>query len=203
MARQVIVAIGREYGSGGHEIAEILAKNLGFQLYDRNILEDIANHINVPAEKLEKYDERKRKPFISRTVKGHSNSFEENLTAIQFKYLLKKAKSGESFVVVGRCAESILSDYNVISVFITGDKEEKLERIMRLYHLERFDAINKMKRHDFHRKQYHNEYSDCKWGDSRGYDLCINSSEIGVKNAADIIEKLVRCHIELQDKDTP
>lgn len=196
MAKQVIVAIGREYGSGGHEIAEKLAERLGLKLYDRNILEDIANHMNLPTEQLEKFEEKPRKPFLSRTVKGHSNSFEENLAEMQFKYLLKKAEEGESFVVVGRCAESILKDFNVIPIFVTGHKEEKVERVMKLYHLERFDAHNKIKRHDFHRKQYHNKYADCKWGDSRGYDLCINSSDIGVDNAVSVIEQFVRCCME-------
>lgn len=196
MAKQVIVAIGREYGSGGHEIAEKLAERLGLKLYDRNILEDIANHMNLPTEQLEKFEEKPRKPFLSRTVKGHSNSFEENLAEMQFKYLLKKAEEGESFVVVGRCAEFVLKDYNVIPIFVTGHKEEKIERIMRLYQLDRNEAISKMKRHDLHRKQYHNKYSERKWGDSRGYDLCINSSDIGVDNAVSVIEQFVRCYME-------
>ena len=87
MAEQIIITIGREFGSGGHEIAEKLSKLYGIKLYDRNILQNIAEAKNVDIANYEKYDEVPRKMMFSRTVKGLSNSMEENIAQMQFRYL--------------------------------------------------------------------------------------------------------------------
>lgn len=108
MAEQIIIAIGREFGSGGHEIAEKLSELYGIKLYDKNILQNIAEAKNVDVASYEKYDEVPKKMIFSRTVKGLSNSMEENIAQLQFRYLEDKANAGESFVVVGRCAETML-----------------------------------------------------------------------------------------------
>lgn len=177
MDKQVIIAISREYGSAGHEIAEKVARDLGLKLYDRNMLDDISKDKDIHVEYLEKYDEKPKKLFSSRRVGAYTNSIEEIIAEMQFDYLREKADTGESFVIVGRCAETVLKDRKgLISVFILGNYEVKLKRIMDKYHLSETDAATKIKRHDKHRKQYHNHYSDGKWGDSRLYDLCINST---------------------------
>ena len=99
---------------------------------------------------------------------------------MQFEFIRNKADSGESFVIVGRCAETVLKDHpGLISIFVVGDKEAKIERIQRVYNISREEAEIKRKRHDKSRKHYHNRHSDFKWGDSRNYDLCINSSKLG------------------------
>ncbi len=188
MAGQIIVAIGREFGSGGHAIAEKIAKELGIKMYDRNMLDEIAQEKNIKVEVLEKLDEQPKKLILSRRVGAYSNSFEEILADMQFEYIEKKADSGESFVVVGRCAESVLSGREeLISIFVLGDKSVKKERVKELYNLSDMEASSKMHRHDRKRKQYHNRHADNKWGDSRGYDICINSSRLGVDKTADIL----------------
>ena len=141
MEKQLIISIGREFGSGGHEIAEILAKHYGLNLYDKNLLQEIANEKSVEVKNLEKYDEVPRNLFMTRTVKGYSNSAEENLANMQFDYLRKKAESGESFVVVGRCSEDVLKKYpGTISIFILGDWESKVDRVVRIYGMNRDEA---------------------------------------------------------------
>lgn len=193
MDKQVIIAISREYGSAGHEIAEKVAKDLGLKLYDRNMLDDISKDKDIHVEYLEKYDEKPKKLFSSRRVGAYTNSIEEIIAEMQFDYLREKADTGESFVIVGRCAETVLKDRKgLISVFILGNYEVKLKRIMDKYHLSETDAATKIKRHDKHRKQYHNHYSDGKWGDSRLYDLCINSSHLGIDKTAIIIKDYIK-----------
>ena len=118
---------------------------------------------------------------------------EENLVKMQFEYLQKKADSGESFVVLGRCAETALKGREgLVSVFVLGDKEKKLVHVKDKYQLSDTEATLKMVRHDKKRKLYHNRYSDFKWGDSRGYDLCINSSRLGIEKTAAMIENYVK-----------
>lgn len=193
MEKQVMISISREFGSGGRRIAEKVAEDLGLPLYDRNLLDAIAKEKDVDAEHLQKFDEKPRNPILSRSVSGHSNSMEENLVKMQFEYLQKKADSGESFVVLGRCAETALKGREgLVSVFVLGDREEKLVHVKDKYQLSDTEATLKMVRHDKKRKLYHNRYSDFKWGDSRGYDLCINSSRLGIEKTAAMIESYIK-----------
>ena len=98
MKKQVIIALGREYGSGGHYVGEKISEYFGITYYDRRILEDIAEEKNVRIEYLEKYDEQKRNVLFSRSVKGYTNSIEEIVAEMQFEYLRKKAASGETTI---------------------------------------------------------------------------------------------------------
>ncbi len=197
MDKQVIISISREYGSGGHVIAEKIAKDLGVSLYDRNILDEIAREKETSVEQLEHLDEKPRNPLLSRRVRGFSNSMEENLAEMQFEYLENKADSGESFVVLGRCSETVLKDREgLVSIFIVGDREVKSARVMEKFSLSKEEADVKIFRHDRLRRQYHNRYSDFKWGDARKYDICINSSRLGLERTAEILEDYVIKKVE-------
>ena len=193
MNKQVIISINREYGSGGHEIAEKIANELGLKFYDRSMLDEVADEMDVKVELLEKYDEKPRNIMLSRRVGKYTNSMEEILAEIQFDFIRKKAEQGESFVIVGRCSEFVLKDYEgLISIFITGDRQHKMERIVNKYNLKESDALSKMDRHDRKRKQYHNRHTDTKWGDSRCYDLCINSSPLEVPGTVRVLENYIK-----------
>lgn len=190
---QTIISVSREFGSGGHVIAEKIAKDHGLKFYDRHILDEIANENNIQVEVLEKYDEKPRNAFLSRRVGAFSNSMEEILADMQFDYIRKKADSGESFVIVGRCSETVLSGHKgLISIFVTGDDLAKIDRIQKVYQLSQSDAIAKIRRHDKKRKQYHNRHSSFRWGDSRNYDVCINSSKLGLERTGAALENYIR-----------
>lgn len=196
MEKQIIISIGREYGSGGHYIAGMLAEKFGIPLYDHNLLDEIAAERNIKADELKQYDEVPKKTLLSRSVKGYSNSPEENVANLQFEYIKKLADKGKSFVVVGRCAEQVLKgNKNMISLFILGDREEKIRRICKVRSMNEAQAAAAMYRHDKHRKSYHNYYCEGKWGDSRCYELSINSSKLGIEGTADIIEAYIKMRI--------
>lgn len=197
MSEQVIISVGREFGSGGHEIAEKLSKRFNLTMYDVNLLREIAVERNIDAALLEKYDEIPKKRFISRNVRGYSNSPEENIANLQFEYLQKKAKEGKSFVVVGRCSEAILKEYKgLITMFILADKECKIDRIKRLRNISAAEAEAVINRHDKKRKEYHNYYCTGKWGDSRNYDISINSSKLGIDKTVDYLESYIKERIK-------
>ncbi len=201
MGKQFVVAVGREYGSGGHEIAEALAGRLGIGFYDRTILDKIAEDNNGEVEELRKYDEAPKNAFLSRRILGYSNSPEEVVANLQFEYIREKVSSGESFVVVGRCAEVVLKDFkNLVSIFVLGDVDDKIARIARLRDMTILEAKDTMTRHDKKRKAYHNYYSNIKWGDARGYDLCINSSKQSFEETVDILEDYVRMRTRYMDE---
>lgn len=192
MERQLIITVGREYGSGGHEIAKMLAEHYQLPLYDNNILKNIGSEKNLDIRELERYDENPKNPFLARTVRGYSNSPEENTAQMQFEYIRQKAAAGESFVILGRCAESVLKDNpNRISLFILGDMDQKILRIMERHELSREKAQQMIEQHDKKRKWYHNHYCTVKWGDSRNYDLSINSSRLGIEETARMIIRYI------------
>lgn len=203
MKKQVIIALGREYGSGGHYVGEKISEYFGITYYDRRILEDIAEEKNVRIEYLEKYDEQKRNVLFSRSVKGYTNSIEEIVAEMQFEYLRKKAASGESFVIVGRCADELFrGDERLVSIFVLGDKEDRIQRVSKRHDISLDEAAAKVARHDKSRKKYHNRHSEIKWGDSRGYDICINSTRLGIDKTAELLEQYIheRTGLEPQKK---
>lgn len=190
--KQVMISISREFGTYGHHIAAMVAEDLGINLYDRALLDEIAEEQGIDVKHLEKYDESPKLPIISRRVRGHSNSMEDALFHMQSEFLQKKATLGESFVVVGRCAETVLRGREgLITIFILGDELQKLQDVKKKFNLSDKEALKKMRRHDLKRKAYHNRHSAIKWGDSRGYDLCINDSKLGIEKTVELIERYI------------
>ena len=180
MSEQFIISIGREYGSGGKYIAKKLAEHYGIGYYDRNILASIAGDKHVDPESYYEFDEINHKSFFSRTVRGMSSSHHENIARLQFDFLRDKASKGESFVVVGRCSEHVLRGYKeLISVFVIGDKDAKIKYVMNAEGIDYSAAEDMCHMMDSNRKHYHNTYCTVKWGDSRAYDLSINSTPLG------------------------
>lgn len=188
MSRQLIISIGREFGSGGHEIAEMMAQKLNLELLDKDLLSRIADEKSVNVSELQKYDEVPRNVFFSRNVRGYSNSMEENIANMQFEYLRKKAQNGDSFIIVGRCAEYVLKDCPaLVSIFVLGDWDHKIDRITRLYGISPEEADRLITREDRKRKNYHNSYCKGKWGDSRNYDISVNSSRLGEEETSEVL----------------
>lgn len=193
MEKQLIISVGREFGSGGHVIAEALAKKFDIPLYDENLLEHVALEKGVSHEEMKRFDERPRYRLTARKVRGHSNSLQEHVANMQFDFLKRKAQEGKSFAVVGRCSETVLKGQNgLISIFVLGDPEAKQQRVMEVYHLSADEAKSRMEKEDLQRKYYHNYYCKGKWGDSRNYDLSINSSKLGIDKTVEILETYIR-----------
>ena len=146
---------------------------------------------------MKKYDEKARNPWLSRTVDGYSNSPEDTVAQMQFDYLKERAESGESFVVLGRCASYVLRDSDgLVKIFITGEKEAKIKRIASIEKLNYGEAQILVEKRNKMRRNYHNYYSKEKWGDSRHYDLIVNSSKIGIDNTVEVIDKYIKNIVE-------
>lgn len=189
MDKQLIISIGRQYGSAGREIGMKLAERLDIPLYDRNLFDEIGKIKNIDTNNLEKYDEVPRKFFFSRKVNGYSNSPEENVAELQFGLLKSKAADGDSFVVVGRCADELFRGMDgFVSIFILADMDEKIKRIMQLRGMDEKKAKATIERHDRKRRLYHDYFcKGGKWGDCKNYDVCINSSRLGIDGTVDFI----------------
>lgn len=199
MGKQMIISVGREFGSGGHIVAANLAKHFGLTLLDSNILSEIARKNNTSEESLRKYDESARNLLFSRSVNGFSNSPEEIIAQMQFDYIKEKADAGESFVVIGRCADYVLRDNpNLIKIFILGDMEARTARTAERENITPDKARVRIAQADKRRKYFHNTHSENKWGDSRSYDITVNSSKLGLDRATDLLIK----YIELRTSES-
>lgn len=192
--KQVIISLSREFGSGGRVIAKILAERFSLPLYDSNLLSEIAQNRRQDGSDWSKYDEKPKSKLFSRNVKGYSNSPEENIANIQFSYLKMKAEAGKSFIVLGRCSDEVLSQYkeHMVRIFILADMDKKAARVAEYENLSLDKAAKLVQKNNKKRKQYHNYYCETKWGDSRNYDLSINSSVLGMEKTADFIESFVK-----------
>ena len=134
----------------------------------------------------------KHNKLLYRTVKGMSSSPADNVALMQFNFLREKADKGESFVVVGRCSETILKDYEgLISIFILGDMEHKVARVARLYGKTDKEAERFIKEKDRKRKKYHDSHCNSKWSDSHNYDLSLNSSTLGVDGSVEFLSSYI------------
>ena len=198
MSGNLIITIGRQSGSGGKKIGEMLAEKLGVKCYDKELLAQAAKHSGLCEELFEKHDERPTSSFLyslvmdsysmGYTSTGYSDMpINHKIFLAQFDTIKKLADEG-SCVFIGRCADYALEDYpNVVSVFITGDEEDKIKRISELYDVDEAKAKDLMVKTDKRRASYYNYYSNKKWSDPRSYDLCLNSSVTGPEGAVDVI----------------
>lgn len=193
MKSQIIISIGREHGSGGHYIAQILAEHLGIKLYDNSFIHEIAEASGYTEEDVISLDEKPVNFLTSRRVGQYSNSPEVAVAEHTLNIIRSAAESGSSFVVVGRSAESVLrGSPNWLSLFIRGEEEDKIQRLMKTDNVNRARAKDIMRACDKRRRTYHDYYCGTAWGDPRYYDLVVNSSRLGIEKTAEALAQYAR-----------
>ena len=197
-----IITIGRQFGSAGREIGEKVAAHLGIPCYDKELLSRAAKESGFCEEMIESHDERPTNSFLYNLVMDtysfgyNASSFVDmpishKIFLAQFDTIKKIASEGPC-VIVGRCADYALSDYkNCIHLFIYGDEKVKTKRIMEKYNLSEAKAKDMIVKKDKQRQSYYNYYSSKKWGRADSYDLCINSSVLGVDGTVKLITQYI------------
>ena len=212
MDERTVITIGREFGSGGHEIGMKLAEKLGIKCYDKELLELAAKESGLCEELFASQDEKPTNSFLYSLVMdtysfgyssaGYTNSYVDmpinhKVFLAQFD-AIKKLAERESCVIVGRCADYALEDNPyAVSVFIKASLDERVQRIKRIYELNDSKAADLIQKTDKRRASYYNYYSSKKWGEAKSYNLCIDSGLVGVDGAIDMILKF----IELKEKN--
>lgn len=204
MTDNIIITIGRQFGSGGHEIGNRLSERLNIPLYDHNLVRMAARELHLDEDVAKEADETMLGKFLSAYVVGVGSytSFaasdqsvepiSDRLYAIQTEILQKLAKRGPC-IIVGRCADYILGDYsNYIHTFIYAYPEDRVRRIMKIYQLDERQAKEKIKKTDRERKLYYEAHTGRKWGDIESHQILLNSSLLGVEGAVDILEGAYR-----------
>ena len=180
-----IITIGREFGSGGRELGHRLAEELGYEYYDKEIVDVIAKKSeldeNYVAYALDGGMFRNFPIHFGRTF-SYSPTLMANETKLisEQNKLLKELAAKGNCVIVGRAADVILRDYNPFRIFVYADMQSKVERCKEIggehEHLSDKEIMRKIKRIDAGRKKYHSLISEIPWGDKRGYHLCVNTT---------------------------
>ncbi len=186
----MIITIGRQHGSSGREIARLLAEKLNYKCYDKEIVDEAANHSDFSRDLIDAFDEKRMSAFILHAGGyGLNENFRLNMQVVsaQFEAMRNIAEKGNC-IFVGRCADYILRDHDdLISVFILGDMDERLKCLERRQGLDEVEARKKIKEVDKDRSSFYRYYSDQTWGDAQNYDMCINSSKLGVEGTVQVI----------------
>lgn len=193
-----VITISREYGSGGKYIAQELAKRFKIKCYDNEILKRLAKETKIDIKTLEHLDEES---FLYDYAKN--TAFAEDKVSPADKLFLAQSKIIEtlynenSCVIVGRCAESVLSTFpNVFSIFVyASDDEFKVKRKMKYEGLSREEAEEKIAKTDKQRAKYYNKHTGKIWGDKKNYALHIDTSKTGVRGAINTIEEYIRLRL--------
>lgn len=197
MEKRTIINIGRQVGSGGHEIAIEIGKELGIEVYDNELITKAAEESGFSRQLFVRSDEKRSLFSFSSffTTSGYSladNYMGENeLFNIQSNVIRRIAENG-SAIFIGRCSDYILRDMKCLDVFITAPEEDRIERISRRENISREAARNVIERTDHTRETYYNYFTFGDWGHASNYDLCIDSHILGIEGTARLITEIAR-----------
>ena len=203
MDERTVITIGREFGSGGHEIGMKLAEKLGIKCYDKELLELAAKESGLCEELFASQDEKPTNSFLYSLVMdtysfGYSSSgfsdmpMNHKIFLAQFDAIKKLAGEGPC-VMVGRCADYALADWNdCFSIFVHADLDWRINRIASKHGKTPKEAKDMITKTDKSRASYYNYYTNKKWGAARSYNLCIDSGKLGIDYATEAIIESIK-----------
>ena len=188
-----IITISREFGSGGKEVGKRLADKLGYAYYDSEIINLLVKETGMSEEYIKNISEKGLYPFAFQFGKTFTASYllQKNQTDILVKQtkLLKKIAEKGNAVIVGRGANAILNEYNTMNIFVYANMDSKIKRCKKKAskdeNLTDKELINKIKEVDKNRRAFNNLISGTEWGNKENYDLCINTSDMEIKQIID------------------
>jgi len=209
MHNHLIINIGRQFGSGGKSIGELLAKRLGVKLYDKELLLLAARESGFAEECFEQRDEQReglralfghfRIPFVGNYQSCDSPLSGEALFRIQSD-VIRRVAERESCIFVGRCADYILRERtDTINLFFTADTKDRVRRITSRTGCTTEEAEAKIEAMDRQRARYYNYYTSRTWGEAASYDLTINTSRLGEEGTVDLVIDFINKRMKIND----
>lgn len=192
--KPIIITIGRQFGSGGHELGRKLAARLGIPFYDKELLTETAARTDLTKEMIESLDEQPTNSFLYSVSVG-SYGFNAdvqlplgNRVFLAMTEAIRDIAAKGSCVIVGRCAEYVLAkEESLVRVFVRADRDARIKRIVEHLNVSEKEAAAMMVKTDKKRASYHDFYCDDKWGASTSYDIIVNSSLLGIDGAVEML----------------
>ncbi len=196
--KKQIITIGRQYGSGGREVGETLARELGIHFYDKNILRMNSDESGIKESYFYLADEKAGNKLLYRIINSLKPELREpsfgsdvvsadNLFRFQSE-VIRKLAAEESCVIIGRCAEYLLKGTEgLLRVYVYADMDYRIRRITRLGYYEPDEVAKNIRRMDKERREYHRYYTGLDWEDLNNYDLLVNTGTLGIDGAVRVI----------------
>ena len=204
--KHIIINVGRQLGSGGHDIGRMLALDFQAKYYDRELMNLAAKESGFSEKFFEENDEKKgffkglfnvQTSHLSGGSMYKTNFSQESLFQFQSEAIIKAAREG-SCVFVGRCADYVLRDFgNTVNIFISAPMSFRIEQIMNKQHLDSEAARKFIEPKESKRAAYYNYYTGKKWGAAESYDLCIDTSILGIMETEKLIADFIRKKFEI------
>ena len=208
MGSNRIITIARQYGSGGKTVGQMLAKDLGIDCYDREILRMASDDSGLNLQMFGNPDERRRNTFLTRAIKKvykgevippDSDDFasSDNLFNYQAKVVNDLAEK-ESYVIVGRCVNYVFKDRpNTLRVFIHAPWEFRVEQASQKISGSREDVEKFLLKDDKRKQDYYRKFAGGQWSDATNYDLCLNSGKLGFQKCVEEIKAYIKIRFDL------
>lgn len=211
MDKNFAICIGRQFGSGGRTVSQKLAEILGVNIYDRTLLESAVRETGLSADVFVKADEARRggkgirSLFMNHLSGSHSGSLpgnnflsDESVFGMQSD-IIRRIHEQESCIFVGRCADYVLRDSDrILSVFLSADRNFRIQRLKAHDDTSDRRAESMIDEADRKRSSYFNYYTGRNWSDPASYDLCLNTSALGLERCAGIIADIARAKLEIK-----
>ncbi len=202
MDEKFIITIGRQLGSGGRQIGEMLASRLGISSYDKELIQIASQESGLGKEFFEQVDEKTSHSLFTGVIgmygslggENYSNNYLSNETLFKIQSdVIRKLAEQKSAVFVGRCADYVLKDYpRSLNVFISADMNDRIKRISEIQQVPEKKAKDIIEKTDRKRAEYYNYYSNKVWGNADSYHLCINSSALGIDETVTFIRQFAK-----------
>ena len=199
--KHIIINVGRQLGSSGHDIGRMLALDFQAKYYDRELMNLAAKESGFSEKFFEENDEKKgffkglfnvQTSHLSGGSMYKTNFSQESLFQFQSEAIIKAAREG-SCVFVGRCADYVLRDFgNTVNIFISAPMSFRIDQIMNKQHLDPEAARKFIEQKESKRAAYYNYYTGKKWGAAESYDLCIDTSILGIMETEKLIADFIR-----------
>ena len=191
--KHIVITISREYGSGGRLIAKQLSEKMGITFYDKQLITEVAKRTGFSENFIRDTEhQRPTNSFLFDLYTTVTNPSVPDQVFIAQAKVIKQAAARESCVIVGRCADYILRDEpNVLRVFVHAPLDQRIRRAREEYGAEEENLESFVIRQDKARASYHNYFAAGRWGQSREYDLCVNS-RIGIDASVQVIQAAAR-----------
>lgn len=201
-----VITIGRQYGSAGHDIGQMVAEALGYKFYDKELVEMAAKKSNISKEAIDDIDEKATSSFLYSLASGNYSLrgmtgplyYEMPLNDKLFiaqSQVIKDVASRDNCVIVGRCADYVLDDVqnvDLLNVFIYADQPFRIKRVKEAFNITEKQAKDRVVKTDKQRRIYYSYYSNRDWGSMLNYDMCLNTCSLGIETAANMIINYIK-----------
>ncbi|MGN1410315.1 MAG: AAA family ATPase [Eubacteriales bacterium] len=201
--KNYIVTIARQYGSGGRECGKKLSELTGYKFYDKDLITLAAQKSGLSTDTLQTVDEKAASSLLYTLALGSSIynhgvdsvnlPINDKLFVVQSEIIKELANSGEGAIIVGRCADYVLSGRdNLVRVYITAEFDSRVQTVMQRHNLTQSQAKDLIVKTDKRRANYYSYYTGDKWGKADKYDLVISTDKIGIDGAAQMISEYIK-----------